>query len=163
LIKQVYGWNATTQSLDTTTSTIAFNRFCSADMPEVSAFYNATGLGTQERLFMNGEEGGATGFQLPTGVSGPEARKAYLPGQVNPSTNGSGLTGVGAWENSLANPFAQDKTVVIANSDGGTGLHTNALSVYVGTKTNTGTAVDRAGLTNGTMKFVNITGNPVEI
>src|SRR5262249_42334125 len=81
----------------------------------------------------------------------------------NLGTNGSGLTGVGAWENSLANPFAQDRTVVIANSDGGTGIMTNAVAVYVGTKTNTGTAVDRAGLTNGTLSFVNVVGNPVEI
>src|SRR5262249_34910428 len=80
----------------------------------------ATGLGTQERIFMNGEEGGATGFQLATVVTGPDAGKAYILGKFNLNTNGSGVNAVGAWENSLANPFAQDKTVVIANSDGGT-------------------------------------------
>ncbi|MBU6228311.1 MAG: hypothetical protein KGQ93_01285, partial [Cyanobacteria bacterium REEB459] len=59
LIQKVYNWDVATQRSATTTSTITFNRFCSADLPEVSAFYNPlTGLGTQARIFMNGEEGG---------------------------------------------------------------------------------------------------------
>ncbi len=165
LMKTVYGWDAIAQT--STTAPIppfAFNRFCSGDLPLVSAYYNAaTGLGTQERIYMHGEEGGATGYQLGTVVTGLDAGKSYILGKFNLSTNGSGLTGVGAWENALANPFAQDKTVVIANSDGGTGIMTNALAVYVGTKTNTGSVVDKAGLTNGTTKFINVTGNPVEI
>jgi hypothetical protein len=133
-------------------------------VPEVSAYYNAaTGLGTQARIYMHGEEGGATGYQLATVVTGSDAGKSYVLGKFNLSTNGSGLTGVGAWENALANPYAQDKTVVIGNNDGGTGIMTNALAVYVGTKQTTGSEVDKAGLTNGTLKFVNVTGNPVEI
>jgi hypothetical protein len=164
LMKRVYGWDVTTQSSKTTTSTLAFNRFCSADLPAVSAFYNASsGLGTQERIFMHGEEGGATGWQQATVVTGTDAGSSYVLGKFNLSTNGSGLTGVGAWENALANPFAQDKTIVIGNNDGGTGIMNNALSVYVGTKTNSGTAVDRAGLTNGTLKHVLVSGNAAEI
>ncbi|MGB8168314.1 MAG: hypothetical protein WCF18_12525, partial [Chthoniobacteraceae bacterium] len=73
------------------------------------------------------------------------------------------LGGVGAWENALANPFAQTKTVVIGNNDGGTGIMNNSVSVYVGTKTSSGTEADRAGLTNGTLSFVNVVGNPAEI
>jgi len=39
--------------LSLTTGGPALNRLCSADLPEVSAFYNpATGLGTTERIFM---------------------------------------------------------------------------------------------------------------
>jgi len=172
LMHQIYLWNAATQSSNTTPGTLAFNRFCSADLPAVSAyFYDPTPggpnsgdeVGTTARIYMHGEEGGATGFQLGTVATGPDAHKTYVLGKFNLSTNGSGLTGVGAWENSLANPFPQLKTVVISNSDGGTGIMTNAVSVYVGTKTNTGSAVDQAGLTNGTTKFVNVVGNPVEI
>jgi hypothetical protein len=164
LMTSVYGWNSTTQSLNTTTSTIAFNRFCSADLSPVSAYYNpASGKGTQARIFMHGEEGGATGYQLATVASGADSGKAYILGKFNISTNGSGLTGVGAWENALANPFPQDKTIVIGNNDGGTGIMANSVCVYQGTKTNTGTAVDKAGLTNGTLKFVNVTGNALEI
>jgi hypothetical protein len=50
LIQKVYNWDVATQRSAATVSTLNFNRFCSADLPEVSAFYNPlTGLGTQER------------------------------------------------------------------------------------------------------------------
>jgi Secretion system C-terminal sorting domain len=164
LITSAYGWDTATQAVNATSSTIAFNRFCSADLPAVSAFYNAaTGLGTQARIFMNGEEGGSTGYQVATVASGPNAGKAYVLGKFNLSTNGSGITAVGAWENALANSFAQDKTIVVGNNDGGTGIMNNSVCVYQGIKTNTGTEVDKAGLTNGTLKFINVTGNPLEI
>ena len=164
LITSVYGWNTSTQRSNTTTGIFNFNRFCSADLPSPTAFYNAaTGLGTQERLFMHGEEGGATGYQLATVATGSNTGKAYILGKFNVTTNGSGLTGVGAWENALANPYQQNKTIVVGNNDGGTGVMNNSIAVYVGTKTNVGTEVDKAGLTNGTLNFVNVTGNPVEI
>lgn len=164
LMQQVFLWNSTTQTSDTVATPFAFNRFCSGDLAQISAFYNAaSGLGTQARIYMHGEEGGTTGYQMGTVVTGPDAGKAYLLGKFNLNTNGSGLTGMGAWENALASPFAQDKTVVIGDNDGGTGIMINAVSVYVGTKQNTGTEVDKAGLTNGTLKFVNVTGNPTEI
>jgi Secretion system C-terminal sorting domain len=164
LITSVYGWDATNQISNTTTSTITFSRFCSADLPAVNAFYNpTTGLGTQSRIFMHGEEGGATGYQVATVVTGANASKAYVLGKFNITTNGSGLTGVGAWENALANPFIQDKTIVVGNNDGGTGIMNNSVCVYQGLKTNIGTEVDKAGLTNGTLKFVNVTGNALEI
>ena len=164
LMKQVFGWNSTTQSSNAAPGTVAFNRFCSADLPAVTAFYNpASGLGSQARIFMHGEEGSATGWLQGTVVTGPNAGKSYTLGKFCLTTNNSGLTGVGAWENSLANPFPQDKTVVIGNNDGGTGIMTNALSVYVGTKQANGTEVEKAGLMNGTLKHVLVTGNPVEI
>jgi len=43
----------------------AFGRFCSADLPEISAFANGL-LGTTERIFMNGEEIGNDGVLSPT-------------------------------------------------------------------------------------------------
>ena len=95
--------------------------------------------------------------------TGSNAGDGFILGKFNLSTNGSGLTGVGGWENLLANPLAQDKTIVIGNNDGGTGILSNSLAVYVGTKQSTGTEVDKAGLTNGVLKFINVTGNPVEI
>jgi hypothetical protein len=164
LMQQVFPWDATTQASSATPAPIAFQRFCSGDLPAVSAFYNpATGLGTTERIYMHGEEGGATGYQLASVVTGPDAGKSYVLGKFNLSSNGSGLTGVGAWENALANPYAQDKTVVIGDSDGGTGIHTNALAVYVGMKQSSGTEAQKAGLMNGTLKFVRVAGNAVEI
>jgi hypothetical protein len=143
---------------------LAFNRFCSGDLPAVSAYYNpATGLGTQERIYMHGEEGGATGWSQATVVTGPEKGNSYTLARMNLSTNGSGLSGVGAWENTLANPFPQDLTILAGDNDGGTGIMTNTVAIYVGTKQSTGNPVARAGLTNGTLYFVNVVGNPVEI
>jgi len=166
LMKQVFEWDTANQrsnSSPTTSGLSPFSRFCSADLPEVSAFFNAaTGLGTTARIFMHGEEAGA-GRQIATVVNGPDAGKAYVLGKFNLATNGSGINAVGSWENSLASPFQQDKTIVMNNSDGGSGIMTNAVAVYVGTKQNFGSEVDKAGLTNGTLKFVNVTGNPVEI
>lgn len=164
LIKQVFLWDVDGQRSFAAPATVAFNRFCSGDLAPVSAFYNpATGAGTRERIYMHGEEGGATGYQLATVVTGPDAGRAYVLGKFNLSTNKSGLTGVGAYENAVANPYPQDKTVVVGMNDGGTGIMTNAVAVYVGTKQSSGTVVDKAGLTNGTLKFINVVGNPVEI
>ncbi len=170
LIRNVYGWNATTQTSNTTPNSsangngISFNRFCSADLATPTAFYNpATGLGTQARLFLNGEEGGANGFALANVASGANAGSSFILGKFNLSTNGSGLTGVGGWENLLANPKAQDKTVVIGNNDGGTGIMTGSLAVYQGTKTASGSDADKAGLTNGAVKFVTVNGITAEI
>jgi phosphodiesterase/alkaline phosphatase D-like protein len=159
LMQQVYLWDTSAQQSSNTPSAFAFTRFCSGDLPAQSAYYNAaSGLGTQERIYMHGEEGGATGYQLASVVTGPDAGKSYVLGKFNLSLNGSGLTGVGAWENALANPFPQDKTVVMGNTDGGTGLMNNTVSVYQGTKQSTGSEVEKAGLVNGVLKFIAVTG-----
>jgi hypothetical protein len=166
LMTGIYGWNTATQTSNTVATPFGFGRFCSGDLPAPSALFNATsGLGSSERIYMHGEEGAATGYQQGTVVTGPDAGKSYTLGKFNLTTNGNtnSLTGVGAWENTLLSPFAQDKTIAIGLNDGGTGIMNNALSVYVGTKQSTGTEVDKAGLTNGTLKHVVIAGNPLEI
>ncbi len=143
---------------------IAFGRFCSGDLPEATAFFNAaSGLGSTARIYMHGEEGGATGYQCATVATGASKGTSYILPKFNLTTNGSGLTGVGAWENTLANPFAQDTTLVVGTNDGGTGIMNNTVAVYVGTKTNTGTEVDKAGLTNGALYFINAVGSVNEI
>ena len=164
LMKNLFMWDSVNQVSKSVSSTIALNRFCSADLPAVSAYYNKnTGKGTQERIFMNGEEGGAHGYALAHVVTGAGAGNSYVLGKFNLATNGSGINSVGGWENLLANPYAQDKTIVIGNNDGGTNQMNNSVAVYVGTKTTTGTDADKAGLTNGVVKFVSVTGNPVEV
>lgn len=162
LITSVIGWDTANQ-VSGSAVTKAFNRLCSADLPAVSAFYNSnTGLGSQERIFMSGEESGSAGWLQGNVVTGSDAGKSYQLGKFNLATNNSGISAVGGWENALANPFAQDKTVVIGNNDGGTGIMQNSVAVYVGTKQATGTEVEKAGLMNGTLKFVNIAGMAVE-
>ncbi|HKG68842.1 MAG TPA: T9SS type A sorting domain-containing protein, partial [Segetibacter sp.] len=126
---------------DTTT----FSRFCSADLPPVSAFYNnISGLGTQERIFINGEENGMEGRAVGHIITGANAGTSYqLP-----------YLGKFAWENSVASPTESDKTVVAGMDDGPGGQ----VYFYVGTKTNAGTEIDKAGLNNGKLYGVSVTG-----
>jgi PEP-CTERM motif len=122
-----------------------FNRLCSADLPAVSAFYNSTtGMGTQNRIFMNGEETGNEGRAYAFVATGPGARVSYeLP-----------KLGKFSWENSVANPFTgnSNKTVVIGMDDSTPGQ----VYVYTGTKTNVGNDVQRAGLDNGTLRGIKV-------
>ena len=144
LIQRVYGWNG-----------VAFGRFCSGDLAAGSA-YSYNGAGTTARIFLTGEEGGS-GRAVATIATGADAGSSYVLGAF------TSASGTPSWENLLANPYAQDKTIVIGNNDGGSGVMAGALAVYVGTKQSTGTDADKAGLTNGVLKFINVTGNPAEI
>lgn len=143
---------------------LAMGRFCSGDVPEVSAFWNAaSGLGTTERMFLCGEEFANQGLLFAAVATGADKGAAYALPAFNMNT-GAGVTGVwGSWENAVASPFQQDLTIVAGTNDGGTGVQNNRVTVYVGTKTNTGTVVDRAGLKNGQNHFVQVVGNPAEI
>ncbi|MCA9277960.1 MAG: DUF839 domain-containing protein [Phycisphaeraceae bacterium] len=129
--------------------TTAFSRFCSGDLPAPTAFYNsATGMGTQERIYMNGEETGSEGRAVGFIATGPDAGDAYVLAWL----------GRMSWENSIASPTESDATVVIGTDDAFPG----ELFVYVGTKTNTGTDIDKAGLNNGKLYGIKVTGYPDE-
>ncbi|MDB5601912.1 MAG: hypothetical protein JWN71_3956 [Xanthobacteraceae bacterium] len=117
--------------------TAAFNRFCSADLADTSAFYNpATGLGYNGgRLFLNGEESGVEGRAFAHFVTGTEAGNSY---ELASLSNMS-------YENLVANAHTGDKTVVAATDDGTNGQ----VYFYSGDKHATGTALEQAGLTGG--------------
>lgn len=139
LIKTVY----TNVNSNWTSSTVAFSRFCSADLASAGAYYNSTtSKGSQARIFLNGEEsssGTVASKGLAHVATGTDKGKTYvLPWAT--------MTNVG-WENLLAHPNAGDKTVVMANSDGGF----NGVYLYVGNKATTGNEVEKAGLIGGTM------------
>jgi hypothetical protein len=123
----------------------AFARFCSADLPAASAFYNAgTGKGTQERIFMNGEESGNEGRAMGHIVTGPNGGTSYqLP-----------RLGKFSWENSVASPATGDKTVVAGTDDSTPGQ----VYIYIGNKTTAGTEIDKAGLNNGNLWGVHVNG-----
>ncbi len=129
--------------------TSSFARFCSADLAERHAFYDAaTRKGTRQRIFLNGEESAPT-YQrgLAHVATGRDKGSSYvLPWAANANA---------AWENLLANPYSGDRTVVIGNADGGS----NGIYVYAGTKTDVGNDVERAGLIGGTLYRVAVNGS----
>src|SRR4030095_1436601 len=74
-----------------------------------------------------------------------------------------------SYENAVASPHPQLKTVVMLTDDGALSTAGTASAfpsevfVYVGTKTNQGNAVERAGLTNGSLYGLKVSlgGQPV--
>lgn len=143
LIKQAYAWDVATGSY--VPETRAYSRFCSGDLPKVSAFYDSeSGRGYDGRIFMNGEESGTEGRAVAHVLDGNSYELPRL--------------GKMAWENSVANPGTGGKTVV-AGTDDGPG---NQVYFYVGTKTRGGSPIQRAGLANGVLYGLKVNGFPAE-
>ena len=145
LIRQVALWNTATDSYNAPAMGVSFSRFCSADLALKPAFYNAaTGLGYDDYIFMNGEENGATGRAFAHLLNGTSYELPRL--------------GKFSWENSVPNPSAGNKTVVAGTDDSTPGQ----VYIYVGEKTDSGSAIDKAGLTNGNLYGVKVTGITTE-
>jgi hypothetical protein len=142
LTQRVITWTGGTWA-DTTGSTV-FNRFCSADLPAATAFYNPrSGKGTTARIFMNGEEAGNEGRAFAHVVSGDEKGISYeLP-----------YLGKFSWENSVTHPNAGDKTIVVGLDDSTPGQ----VYVFVGDKAAEGNAIERAGLHGGRLYGLKVT------
>lgn len=152
LIKSVRSWDVATGTWVTPPAGDArlnFGRFCSADLAAPSAYYNpASGLGTPERIFMNGEEIGDEGRGIASVVTGPDAGIAFeLP-----------AIGKFSWENSMACPYPQDMTIVAGTDDSTPGQ----VYFYLGRKQNTGNTVERAGLKGGKLFGVKVQGMATE-
>ena len=124
---------------------VAFNRFCSADLADQSAFYNsATGLGYNGgRLFLNGEESGVEGRAFAHVVGGAQDGNSYELAWL----------GNMAFENVVANAHTGNKTVVAVTDDGQNGQ----VYFYAGDKKATGNAVEQAGLTGGHLFGIHVT------
>jgi hypothetical protein len=143
LIQQVATWNGT--SYNPPAKGVAFNRFCSADLPAESALYDkATGTGYKGRLFLNGEESGREGRAFAHGLDGTSWELPYL--------------GNASFENLLANPGTGRKTVVMAMND----ITGDQIYIYIGTKQKTGNPVEQAGLSGGRLFAVKVDGYPAE-
>ncbi|MCX7041435.1 MAG: hypothetical protein NT117_01835 [Gammaproteobacteria bacterium] len=148
LINTVKLWDG---SAYVATPAVAFNRFCSADLAQTTAFFNSsTGKGFNEgRIFLNGEETtGGRGFAHI--AAGRQHGTTYeLPG-----------VGKAAWENLLASPYPQDLTIVAGMDDGA--LNASKLYFYLGEKQAKGGPIELAGLANGANFQVSIDGYATE-
>lgn len=150
LIKNVMLWDSTSQTYVEANGS-AFNRFCAAELPAPTAFFNShTGKGFNEgRIFMNGEETDF-GRAFAHMAAGSRHGVSYeLP-----------TMGRAAWENVVASPYEQDKTIVAGLDDGD--LNASKVYFYVGEKTEEGSPIDLAGLTNGTAYAMAIDGYAIE-
>lgn len=148
--------------------TTAFDRLCSADLARKDAFLDGE-TGTAERIFLSGEETSPPessdhGRVFAHVLTGPDQGKTYeLP-----------HLGKMSFENAVASPYRQAKTIVMLNDDSGrdTDVTTanvcrtagqpdcveppSELYVYVGTKQKAGNDVERAGLAGGRLYGVRV-------
>lgn len=110
-----------------------FSRFCSGALTAPGQLLNKkTGNGYDGQLYFANEESGDEGRAFAVELDGTAHQLPRL--------------GLFSWENTLAAANASDTTLVMGNEDAASGQ----LWVYKGTKTRDGSAVDKAGLTNGT-------------
>jgi hypothetical protein len=145
LIRQVATWNTSTSSYNAPTTGVVLRSFCSADLPPASALYNATtGNGYDGRIFMDGEETNTDGRAFGHLMDGTSYELPAL--------------GKAQWENQVAHPDTGDPTVVVGLDDTNLGQ----VYVYVGEKKASGNAVERAGLTGGTLYGIKVDGFPTE-
>lgn len=156
LIQHVFLYDTTTDSFydpatdgNPATNPYAFDRLCSADLAEVTAFYNPdSGLGYNGRIFLNGEETGPPfspvhGKAFAHFVDGAEAGNSYeIP-----------WLGKMSFENVIANPDSGDTTVIACTDDATPGQ----VYFYFGEKQATGTAVEKAGLVDGSLWGLRVT------
>jgi len=144
LIKQTKLWLANDKK-HVNAPAYSFNRLCSADLPALSAFYDAaSGKGFNGRLFMNGEEDREGGRGFAHVVTGEQKGISYeLP-----------YLGKFAWENAVANPSTGIKTVVMGMDDSPGGQ----VYMYVGEKRATGNPVEQAGMMGGNLYAVKVEG-----
>jgi len=121
----------------------AFQRFCSGTLSDGGLFFNpASGNGYAGRLYFGNEESGDEGRVFAIPIDGANQGDAQqLP-----------RLGLFSWENTIPAANLTDTTLVLGTEDGGSGQ----LRAYVGTKTNTGTPADKAGLLGGSNFVVDL-------
>lgn len=149
-ISNVQLWNDATDSF--VSSTYAIGRLCSADLAEQSAYSftapDGTVYGTQDKIFMTGEEAGSEGKEFGVVVTGAEAGTAYE----------LAYTGLFSWENAVSSSYSQLKTINIGTDDSTGGQ----VYIYIGEKQTTGNAVEKAGLMYGDLFGLTVSGITAE-
>jgi hypothetical protein len=150
LIQEVATWNVATGSWNAPAKGVAISRLCSADLPPVSALYDATsGLGYVGQIFLNGEE-----------VSPSQEGRAFAHLMDGTSYELPAL-GKASWENLLARPATGTRTVVVGLDDS-SGSVAGQVYVYVGEKVGSANPVEAAGLSHGQLFGIQVGGVAVE-
>ena len=146
LIQEVATWNVTTGSWNAPAKDVVMSRFCSADLPPVSALYDAqTGLGYPGRIFLNGEE-----------VSPSQEGRVFAHLMDGTSYELPSL-GKASWENVLVHPDTGTRTVAVGLDDS-SGTVQGQVYVYAGLKTVSANPVEAAGLTHGELFGIQVSG-----
>lgn len=152
LIQTLHTWNPATNTWQVSNGDAAparLNRLCSADLAPVSAFYNpATGHGYNGRIFADGEEGGTGGRPF---------------GHVVATGDSFELTpwlGNMSFENVVAHPDTHSDATVSIGLDDGDASVGQQVYLYRGTKTGAGNPVQKAGLANGKLYGIKVSGIP---
>jgi hypothetical protein len=141
LIQTLATWNAGTGAWNAPASGVALARLCSATLAEPSAFYDAaSGLGYAGRIFTNGEENGTAGRAWAHFMDGTSYEFARM--------------GKASWENVVPNPRSGVRTVVAGTDDSGTGQ----VYVYAGTKSLSTDPMHAAGLADGSLFGIKVSG-----
>lgn len=128
------------------------DRLCSADLAAPTAYFNSdTGNGLSDGLiFLTGEESGPAGRAFAHMATGRHHGTSYqLP-----------ALGTASWENVVASPYEQNKTIVAGTNDGD--ANASKVYIYVGHKQERGNPIELAGLTNGISYQVKIAGYATE-
>ncbi len=127
------------------------NRFCSASLAPAGRFSfvdpkTKKAYGIKDAVFLTGEEGGDESRGFAVNAAG---QLAQIPG-----------LGLASWETFVAAPTGTKTTALFGNEDGS--ATDSQLWLYQGSKTNTGTWFQRAGLANGKTYVMNIGGFKTE-
>ncbi|MEV6982821.1 alkaline phosphatase PhoX [Sphaerisporangium sp. NPDC051017] len=126
------------------THVAAFNRFCSGALTDPGQLFNRrTGKGYYGRVYFANEEGGDESRAFGVTADGQAVQLPRL--------------GLFSWENTLAAENKTDTTLVLGNEDGGSGQ----IRVYAGRKQSSGSPVEKAGLTNGTLGVIDVASHAV--
>jgi len=144
LIQHVATWNAGGY-YNAPASGVLLGRLCSADLAPISAFFDDnSGLGYNDRLFLDGEEVGAEGRTFAHTLGSTSYELPHL--------------GKFSTENTVAHPDSGLRTVVIGLDDAIGGQ----VYVYVGQKSDSSNPVEAAGLNFGTLFGVKVTDLIIE-
>jgi hypothetical protein len=127
------------------------NRFCSASLAPAGRFSwtdpkTKKVYGIKDAVFLTGEEGGDESRGFAVNAAG---QLAQIP-----------AFGLAAWETFVSVPTGTKTTALFGNEDGP--ATDSQLWLYQGTKTNSGTWFNKAGLTNGKTYVMSINGMKAE-